>query len=120
MDTDTHRDEPLVSERAAGAGRMRLDDEEVRRIGTTIPSTGLECSESLIREYAWSKKTNNIRNSQWRTWVALCNGEGRPILNVTEANIFSFICWLRMKMEADRREVSSYSLPQYLSELRQM
>lgn len=99
---------------------MSLADQAVRRIGTLPPSSGLARSASLLSDFAWSERTTSTRNSQWKTWVSFCDAEGRPILPVTEAHFVAFIGWLTLEREAGRRSVSSASIPQYLSAVRQM
>lgn len=84
------------------------------------PSSGLARSATLLSDFAWSERTSSTRNSQWRAWVTFCEAEGRSLLPATEAHMISFIGWLAMERESGRRSVSSKSIPQYLSAVRQM
>lgn len=75
---------------------------------------------SLVRQYAWSTRTESTRNSQWLAWVEFCEQEGRPLLPATEAHFVAYVGWLMGERIAERRSVSSRSLPQYFSAVRTM
>lgn len=99
---------------------MVLADAALERLGTCRPSPGLLRSSQLLSEFAWSGRTAATRNSQWRAWVDFCTADDRPLLPVTEAHFVSFVGWLTSEREAGRRQVSTASLPQYFSAVRQM
>lgn len=100
---------------------MSIDRAAVRRLeqiaGTTRSAT---MSATLLRDYAWSDRTSSTRNSPWETWVEFCKDDGREVLPVTEGHILSFIGWLALARQEKRRSISSRSVPQYLSAVRQM
>ena len=86
-----------------------------------MPTTdGLRHSARFLPEYAWSSRTNATRSFQWRASVFFCADEDRTVLTVTDAHRVSFMGWLAAEREAGRRAVSSTSIPQYLSAVRQM
>lgn len=77
-------------------------------------------SATMLRDYAWSDRTSSTRNSQWETWVEFCKDDGREVLPVTEGHILSFIGWIAIARQEKRRSISSRSVPQYISAVRQM
>lgn len=77
-------------------------------------------ARELVRDYAWSGRTLSTRSSQWRAWVEFCETETQNPLPISEAHLVGFIGWLALEREAGRRNVSSTSIPQYLSAARQM
>lgn len=102
------------------AQRMKLANEAVRAMGTMKPTPGLIRSASLIRSGAWAPRTVNSRSSQWKAWVAFCDDEKRSYLPVNEAQFLAFFCWVTIQREQGKRSLSTASLKQYMSSVRQM
>jgi len=106
--------------RGRSQGRMALADAALRRMGTQVPTPGILRSMQLISDFAWSGRTAASRQSQWKAWVEFCTADERPVLPATEAHFIAFVGWLTSERESGRRSVSSTSLPQYFSAVRQM
>ena len=118
LEASVSRGEPRIGARAAG--RMDLADAAFERIGALRPTPGLLRSSVLLADFTWNTRTGRSRNSQWKVWVEFCRQEKRALLPATEAHFVAFIGWLASEREAQPRQVSSSSLPQYFSAVRQM
>lgn len=101
--------------------RLALADAAGGRVASQLGHTAAGAmSARLLTDYAWSDRTTTSRNSQWKSWVEFCHEDQRPVLPVSEAHFVAFIGWLAVEREAGRRQVSSRSIPQYLSAVRGM
>lgn len=84
------------------------------------PSPSLARSAELLREHGCIERTIRSGTSQWNTCLAFCIDNDRPPLPVKEAHVLASIGWVSKEREADRRRISSTSLAQYISAVRQM
>ena len=113
--------------------RVRFANSDIRDTyadqGDQTPST--RRIRSLLRDFAWSGRNLGTRASQWSCYVQFCDEEGRAPLTATEAQILAFVGWLANERDAargtataepqsGRRDVSTVSLPQYISAVRHM
>ena len=121
LDIDDRRNRtPSTTGDAVDSGAPTVVAVAASRIADLPASPALVRSTELLTKYAWSSRTIRSRTSQWKTWVDFCTADARPVLPVTEAHLLAFIGWIATERESNRRKISSTSLPQYLSAVRQM
>lgn len=87
-------------------------------VGLESPSA--RATLDLVKRYAWSSRMTGSRHSQWRAWLAYCVDSALSPLPVTEAHVLGFFGWLLTERLAGRHYISSTSVSQYLSAVRQM
>lgn len=74
----------------------------------------------MVADYAWSVRKMLTQNLQRKVWLQFCNSDGRHPLSVSEAPFVVFFGWLMLKQQRDGHQITSVSIPQYLSAVRQM
>lgn len=124
VDRGTQTESIVESCRSGGEStitNLTLDVSAVQRL-EKISGSGAAASMSarLLRDYTWSDRTTTSRNSQWDIWVEFCTADKREVLPVTEGHFIAFIGWMANERRERRRKISSSSIPQYLSAVRQM
>jgi hypothetical protein len=78
---------------------------------TSYSATGADSvAEEFLSVHCSGERTWITRASQWRTWEAFCEDDGRSSFPASEVDVLAYFGYLKME-----QSITASSLPQYLS-----